>query len=233
MPVLPPDDPAASAAAEAVRSGDHEALRALLDLHPHLATGHVGHLDGTARTLLHIATDWPGHVPGVAETIRLLAGAGADPDAPFVGPHTETPLHWAASCDDVAAVDALLDAGASIDAPGAVIGGGTPLADAVAFRQWAAARRLVRRGAAVELHHAAALGMADAVRTGLAAAPPQDLRDLALWYAGHGGQADVAELLLEAGADPRWAAPWDGGDAADAAAAAGHAALAARLRAAG
>ena len=37
----------------------------------------------------------------------------------------ETPLHWAASCDDVAVLDALLDAGADIHAPGAVIGGGS------------------------------------------------------------------------------------------------------------
>jgi hypothetical protein len=38
---------------------------------------------------------------------------------------------------------ALLDAGADIEAPGAVIAGGTPLTDAVAFGQWQAARRLV------------------------------------------------------------------------------------------
>ena len=42
-------------------------------------------------------------------------------------------------CDDVELIDMLLDAGADIDAPGAVIGGGTPLADAVAFGQWQAA----------------------------------------------------------------------------------------------
>jgi ankyrin repeat protein len=76
-----------------------------------------------------------------------LAAAGADVDARFSGAHGETPLHWAASSDDVDALDALLDAGADIDAPGAVIGSGTPLDDAVAFGQWTAARRLVERGA--------------------------------------------------------------------------------------
>jgi uncharacterized protein len=58
--------------------------------------------------------------------------AGAEVDARFSGAHEETPLHWAASSDDVEALNALLDAGSDIDAPGAVIGGGTPLDDAVA-----------------------------------------------------------------------------------------------------
>jgi ankyrin repeat protein len=62
-------------------------------------------------------------------------------------PGTETPLHWAASSDDIEALDALVDAGADVDAPGAVIAGGTPLDDAVAFGQWEAARRLVHPGA--------------------------------------------------------------------------------------
>jgi hypothetical protein len=63
----------------------------------------------------------------------------------------------------VAALDALLDAGADIEARGAVIGGGTPLSDAVAFAQWNAARRLVERGARTELWEAAALGLLDRV----------------------------------------------------------------------
>ena len=95
--------------------------------------------------------------------------AGADVDARFAGPHTETPLHWAASSDDIEALDALLDAGADIEADGAVIGGGTPMADAVAFGQWAAARRLLERGARTNLWQAAALGLADRVREELAA----------------------------------------------------------------
>ena len=68
-------------------------------------------------------------------------------DARFAGPHRETPLHWAASNDDVAALDALIDAGADLEADGAVIAGGTPLDDAVAFGPWRAARRLAERGA--------------------------------------------------------------------------------------
>jgi hypothetical protein len=69
------------------------------------------------------------------------------PEALGGGAHGETALHWAASSDDVEVRDALLDAGADLEAPGSVIDGGTPLADAVAFGQWNAARRLLERGA--------------------------------------------------------------------------------------
>ena len=131
------------AAVAAIRAGDAAALERLLAADPELATARVG-----PRTLLHVATDWPGGLPRVVDTIRVLAAAGAELDAPFDGPqHDETPLHWAASADDVAAIDALLDAGANLDARGGVIGGGTPLTDATAFGQWQAARRLVGRGA--------------------------------------------------------------------------------------
>ena len=59
----------------------------------------------------------------------------------------ETPLHWAASSDDVAAINALLDNGADIEAPGAVFTSGTAMSDAVIFAQWRAARALLARGA--------------------------------------------------------------------------------------
>jgi ankyrin repeat protein len=100
-------------------------------------------------------------------------------NARFVGAHRETPLHWAASCDDVAVLDALLDAGADIDAAGAVIGGGTPLADATAFKQWRVAHRLVERGAQVTLSDAATLGLSDRLEAMFAAedAPDRDAID--------------------------------------------------------
>jgi uncharacterized protein len=79
------------------------------------------------------------------------------------------------------------------------------MADAVAFGQWAAARRLLERGARTNLWQAAALGLADRVRDELAqAAPTREDLDNALWCAAHGGQRETAELLLERGADPRW-----------------------------
>jgi hypothetical protein len=78
--------------------------------------------------------------PRAIATIEVLVDASAKVDARNA-PGTETPLHWAASSDDIDALDALVAAGADIEAPGAVIAGGTPLDDAVAFGQWQAARR--------------------------------------------------------------------------------------------
>jgi ketosteroid isomerase-like protein len=139
------------------------------------------------------------------------AGAGLPPDPSADGSEAADelsvfpPLHWAASSDDVEALDALLDAGADIEADGAVIGGGTAIADAVAFGQWNAARRLLERGARTTLWQAAALGLLDRVQHELEQASPsrEDL-DNALWCAAHGGQREAAELLLARGADPTW-----------------------------
>ena len=65
----------------------------------------------------------------------MLVDAGADVDARYEGVHKQTPLHWAASSDDVDALDALLDSGADIEAPGAFNGVGGPLDNAVGFGQ--------------------------------------------------------------------------------------------------
>jgi uncharacterized protein len=206
------DEPLAVAAADAIRAGDVQTLRRLLGEHPDLAAARLagdrdGRRDDTTRTLLHVATDWPGHYPNGAQVVAALVEAGADVHARFTGPHTETPLHWAASSDDVEVLDALLDAGADIEAPGAVIGGGTPLSDAVAFAQWNAARRLVERGARTSLWEAAALGLLDRVEEQFAAAPPPDPAQItqAFWCACHGGQLGTAQYLLDRGADLDWA----------------------------
>ena len=203
---LNPDAPLARKVTELIESGDATTLEQLLREHPDLATARPGDSrHGQARTLLQMVTDWPGHVPDAAAKVAALAAAGADVNARFTGPHGETPLHWAASSDDIEALDALLDAGAAIETDGAVIGGGTAMADAVAFGQWDAARRLLERGAHANLWQAAALGLADRVRAQLADAPlaQQDL-DNALWCAAHGGQHETAELLLDHGAHPAW-----------------------------
>jgi uncharacterized protein len=162
--------------------------------------------------LLNVLTDWPGHRPNAAETVAVLVEAGADVDAQFVGAHAETPLHWAASCDDIDAIDALLDAGAQVDAPGGSVGdgSGTPLFDATVFGQWAAARRLLDRGAATGGWEEAALGLTDRVSARLP--EPADPGEVTAWFwaACHGGAMSTAELLLDAGADRDWASDWDG-----------------------
>jgi len=192
---------------------DPDRLRAELADDPSLARARP---DG-CRTLLHMVLDWPGGRPNRLELIRALVEAGADVNARFEnGPHTETPLHWAASSDDVEAIDLLLDLGADIEARGGVIGGGTALDDAWAFGQWAAARRLVSRGARPTLLAAAALGL-----------PLEASGDVthAFWAACHGGQRSSAEELLARGADPSWVG-WDGLTAEGAARRSGAVALA-------
>src|SRR4029079_8785848 len=139
-----------------------------------------------------------------------LIAAGSDVNARFTGPHTETPLHWAASSDDVDVIDALLDAGADIEAKGAVIAGGSPMADATAFGQWNAAQRLLERGAKTNLWEASALGLLDRVEGFFAGddLPATDEVTGACWGACHGGHRDVARYLLEKGADINWVG-WD------------------------
>lgn len=195
-----PDEFPVDAAARAILGGELTSLKRLLIEHPGLAAARIG-----PRTLLHVATDWPGHFPNAPATVAALIEAGADVNAPFAGSHTETPLHWAASSDDVAVLDALLDRGADIEATGGV-GGGTPLADAVAFGQWQAAHRLVERGARTTLWQAAALGLLARIEQAFVRDPPPAPQEItnAFWSACHGGQRGAAEHLFSRGADLNW-----------------------------
>jgi hypothetical protein len=216
--LLAADDLLAVEATAAVQTGDLETLDRLLSDHPELATLRIGDND-CSRTLLHAVTDWPGNFPNGAEVVARLVRAGADVNARFRGVHAETPLHWAASSNDVAVLDALLDAGADIEATGAVLGGGSPLADACGFGNWDAARRLVERGARTRLKDAAALGLLDRVDEAFnqPAVPEHEETTQALWSACHGGQRATAEYLLERGADINWVG-WDNLTPLDAAA---------------
>jgi len=188
--------------AEAIHSGDVAALIVFLSQNP--AAVH-DRIDGQ-RTLLHVATDWPGHFPNVGQTIAVLADRGAELNAPFLGKHAETPLHWAASSDDIEALDALLDRGANIEAPGSVIDGGAPLSDAVAFGCWHAARRLIERGAHSTFWQSAALGQMERLREHFAGDSKPSPRDVtnAFWKACHGGQLESASYLLAQGAELTW-----------------------------
>jgi len=233
---LEDDDPLAVAAVTAIRSGDVKTLSQLLRESRGLATARIGTSTTQAapiavtRTLLHVATDWPGHFPNGPAIVAVLVAFGADVNARCTGPHAETPLHWAASSDDIDVLDALLDAGADIDARGAVIGDGTPLSDATAFGQWNAARRLVERGALTTFFDAATLGLTDRINASLSADPgpsPEEINQ-GLWGACHGNQPATAELLLEHGADVDWIG-WDNLTPLQAARRSGAEDLAARL----
>ena len=205
------DEPLAMAVTGAIRSGDTRCLELLLAENPGLARAVVtdsprAGCPSSSRSMLHLLADWPGNYASSARIASVLIQAGADENARFIGPHEETPLHWAASCDDVALLDALLDHGADLDVNGAVIAGGTPLADAVAFGQWNAARRLVERGASMTLWQAAALGHVDQLSASFSGEPmpgPEEITN-GLGCACHGGQRATAEFLLDKGAALNW-----------------------------
>jgi hypothetical protein len=207
---IPANDALAAAVVSAIRTGDVDGLQRLLNENPGLATARIVDAKSGSRTLLHIVADWPGHFPNGARTVAALVAAGAEVDAP-AGSHepsagAETPLHWAASSNDVAVLDALLDGGANIEAPGAVFTGGTAMSDAVVFAQWQAARRLVERGARTTIWQAAALGLLDRVKQDCTSQPPPSPNETtnAFWNACRGGQRQTAEYLLGKGADVNW-----------------------------
>ena len=199
----------ALAAVAAIRGGDLGELRRLIDARPELVRSHV---DG--RSALHVVADWPGYFPNGPEAVGLLVAAGADPN--FRLPGAETPLHWAASSDDVDVAEALIDAGADIEAPDGSIG--TPLDNAIGYGCWHVARLLVQRGARVDkLWHAAALGLLARLEELLAGEPAQEADEInkAFWQACHGGQRRAAELLLRHGADINTGQPYAHGTPLD------------------
>jgi ankyrin repeat protein len=208
---------------DAIHDGDVERVRELVTENKGLASARLVDDKGGSAAPLHAATDWPGYFPNGPEIVSVLIDAGADPNIAVEGSwHAETPLHWAASSDDVEVARALIDGGADIEAIGASIAGGTPLDDAVGYGCWQVARLLVERGARVDLGQAAALGLTTRVEELLAADSPtrQELTD-AFWGACHGGQRRMAAFLLELGADvngtPSWgdSTPLDAADSQD------------------
>jgi uncharacterized protein len=199
---LAADDPAAAELLQAIRSGDVAALARLLDDRPELASARIAGRHGTTRTPLHLVTDWPGYFPAGPQVAALLIESGADPSAPLAGGRfPETPLHWAASTDDVDVAAVLIDGGADLDAPGGSIG--TPLINAVGYGCWHVARLLASRGALIDgLWVPAALGMLPLLAERFARTPAPTGEEIteAFWQACHGGQRRAAAYLLARGA---------------------------------
>jgi uncharacterized protein len=199
---IPADDPRAIELLLAVHGGDIDTIRRLLAEDPQLPRAGLVDRRGGFRTALHLVADWPGYFPNGPQIVHLLIQAGADPSFRHPIRCDETPLHWAASSDDVDVAAALIDGGADIEVPGGSIG--TPLANAVGYGCWHVARLLVTRGARIGgLWQAAALGDRARVDEFLAADPPPTSSDIdaAFWQACHGGQRRMAEYLLAHGAD--------------------------------
>ncbi len=216
------DDQAAIELLVAVRTGDVAAIERLLRDDPALASARLFGKDGGAGTPLHLVTDWPGYFPHGPQIVRLLIDAGADPSARTSkrgsppGPGDETPLHYAASSDDVDVAESLVDGGTDIEAPDGSIG--TPLDNAVGYGCWHVARLLVARGARVDkAWHAAALGMLGRLEALLGSEPPAEIVSQAFWHACAAGQRRAAEYLLSRGADLSWEPDYAHGTPLDAA----------------
>jgi ankyrin repeat protein len=214
---LPHGDPVAVELTSTIHRGDLDALRRILAARPELASVHMICRKGGWRTPLHNATDWPGYFPAAPATVAVLLEAGADPNDDTGGDRPETPLHWAASTDDVDVALVLIDNGAELETPGGSIG--TPLDNAIGYACWHVARLLVARGAAVDkLWHAGALGMLDRIEQ-LFEQRPEAAGEVsqAFWHACAGGQRRAAEYLLARGADLNWEPDYAKGTPLDAA----------------
>ncbi len=220
--LIPGDDQVAIELRLAVHAGDVQAIRRLLESHPTLVSARLGGRGGGSATPLHLVTDWPGYFPNGPEIVRLLIGTGADPNGLTTGkssepgPGSETPLHYAASSDDVDVAEALIEGGADLETPDGSIG--TPLDNAVGYACWHVARLLVARGARVDkAWHAAALGMLRRLETLLGSNPPAEDVSQAFWHACAAGQRRAAEYLLSRGADLNWEPDYAQGTPLDAA----------------
>lgn len=146
-------------AVRAVKTGDVETLTQLLADHPALANAR----SQQGRTLLHHLCDWPGHCPREEETGRALFAAGADVNARAIDPAKgETALPWAASRDDAALAEFLIDAGEPVDG---LDDDRRPLAQALWYGCQQVAEVLVRRGATPDLELAAGMGRTDLLPT--------------------------------------------------------------------
>ena len=132
----------------AIRSGDLETFKALVSQDPTLVTSRSSISHPTLLQCLALdGKDKPNHV----EMARVLIDAGAELNEPLVA---------AASIDNQAVAELLLDCGAAIDGTG----GWSPLEEALYWNSRDVLALLLERGAAVQnLRTAAGLGRTDLI----------------------------------------------------------------------
>ena len=205
----------------AIHVGDVDQVERLLASDADLASARLGGGRGT-QTPLHVVAGWPGYYPNGPEIALLLIRSGAVVDARTTGRDPtvtgETPLHWAASNDDVDVARVLIDGGADLEAPDGSIG--TPLENAIGYACLGVARLLVERGAKVEkLWTAAALGMVQRLGELLDGGQfGQPDVSQGFWHACAAGQRRTAQFLLAQGAELNWVPDYASGTPLDTAA---------------
>jgi ankyrin repeat protein len=198
-------------AVDSLLIGDVETVVSLVTAMPRLVRARSHHPH--QATLLHyLAANGveqerqrsPANAPEIAR-ILLSHGAHADALAEMYGGQYTTMsmlvsgVHPAQAGVQSALVETLLDFGAAIEGVGS---GETPLITALAFGYREAAEALAERGASVEnLVAAAGLGRIALVAQLFPSASAEE-RHRALALAAQHGQADIVQLLLEAGEDP-------------------------------
>lgn len=196
----------------ALDRGDLRGLAALLDAHPEVV--HHGCFEGEwyesgyfgGASLLHHVAGNPDRCPlppNILEITRLLLDRGADPNAGCGVPDNEWPTaglvltsrHASEAAVALPLLDILIEAGARVDlhAPDVLSG---PLWNAAP----GTAEELVRRGAPMDLRHAAGLGRLDVLKDQLTLDPDPELAPEALIYACVRGELDSARLLVRLGA---------------------------------
>ncbi|CAG7598477.1 hypothetical protein PAESOLCIP111_00229 [Paenibacillus solanacearum] len=203
-------------AVEAVIAGDTEALEALLQKRPALVRERS--MRRHQATLLHYIgangveayrQRTPGNAVHVA-ALLLHAGSEVDAVAAMYGQDTAfglvaTSVHPARAGVQIALMETLLEAGASIDgAPGDM-----PIVNAcLANGRPQAAAFLAERGARLDLEGAAGLGQLDRVKRDFdedghlnANATIAQLESGFMWACEY-GHADVVEFLMDRGVDP-------------------------------
>lgn len=137
-------------AIEAIKTGNTDRLKALVQQDPSLATSRSS---TSHPTLLQCLALDATQVPNKVEMARVFVDAGAEVDGP---------LSACASIDNVEVAAALLDWGASINGNG----GWSPLEEALYWRNQGVIDLLVDRGASVHnLRIAAGLGRTDLIES--------------------------------------------------------------------
>lgn len=195
-------DPVFRRAVDLIDDGDAAGLAAHLAAHPGLAMRHVAFEGGNYfrdPALLAFVAENPVRndslPPNIVEIARLILDAAGGTDA---GAVDETLALVASSRvareagAQLPLIDLLCDRGGDPD---------QAMQPALAHEELAAAEALLRRGAALALPVAAALGLTEDARRLLpGAGAPQ--RHLALANAAHHGRTDVVALLLDSGENP-------------------------------